>query len=227
MSKSSSTGNVVDVKVVPYDVSQVPNVDASQEYSPYNLKNIVANCETVKETIVVYVRGDLGTTSPVPERILDTNITAAWFYAIDCLAVGLNEPAVLLASISVESVLNHDMRLENLRKTEPYEWIDLHWRNLKCAHDNGLPARLLLNEGEEFSKDCKIEFIERRNKMAHGDYEGYGNLYPPSFNKEEFSEEFDLHGHKRPPKEHALDQIEKSKLFIIEWARQRPTIRLH
>ncbi|MGI0015265.1 MAG: hypothetical protein ACREBU_17760 [Nitrososphaera sp.] len=226
MLASPNTGNVVDVKVVPYDVRQVPNVDATQEYSPYNLKNIIANCETVKETIVVYVRGEHGTTSVVPERILDTNITAAWFYAVDCLAVGLNEPAVLLASISVESVLNHDIRLEHLRKTEPYEWIDLHWKNLKCAYENGLPVDLLLNKGEEFRKGCRIEFVERRNKMAHGDYEGYGNLYPASFNKGEFSEEFDL-GHNRPPKEHALDQIEKSKRFIISWARQNPRIRIH
>ena len=36
------------------------------------------------------------------------------------------------------------------------------------------------------------EYSIAEKEPAHGDYVGYGNLYPPSFNEEEFSKEFDF-----------------------------------
>ncbi len=163
---------------------------------------------------------------PVPELVLDTHITRSWFSALDCLAVGLYDPSVLMASISVESVLNHDLRLEKLKKIRSYDRIDLNWKNLASAFYEDLPVRMLMNSDEKFEKHG-IEFIERRNKVAHGDIEGYSNMYPLTFQKSVFQSDTFQTGHSRPSKEHAIDQINKAKNFIIEWAKSNPKIRLH
>jgi hypothetical protein len=63
--------------------------------------------------------------------------------------------------------------------------------------------------------------------VAHGDLEGYYQFYPGIFDPAIFDPViFDV-GHTRPSKQHALDQIEKAKNFIIIWAKQKPKIRLH
>lgn len=223
------TGTVTEIKVVPYDITKVQTINANLSYSPYNYNNIVENCKEIKETLILSIQEDNKKTFPFVERISDLGITSSWFSAIDCLAVGLYEPSVLFASISVECILNHDMRLEQFRQNMSYTWIDLNWQNLKYAHDNGLPTNLLLNVGETFS--ANMEFVMRRNKVAHGDIEGYSNMYPAFFDKglanDMFDEVlFDI-GNSRPSKEHALGQIEKAKRFIVEWARPNPKVRIH
>ncbi len=221
------TANVIEIKVIPYDVTKVQTIDATMPYSPYNYSNIVDNCKEIKETLLLMIQDDIKKNIPIPERISDIGITSSWFCAIDCLAVGLYDPSVLFASISVECVLNHDMRLESYRRAQPYEWIDLNWQNLKYAHENGLPTDLLLNADEVFDKNINIEFVIRRNKVAHGDMEGYRALYPGTFDKSNFdSNNFNV-GYSKPSKQHALSQIDKAKHFIIEWANQKPRIRLH
>lgn len=158
----------------------------------------------------------------------DVNITNEWFCAIDCLAVGLYAPSILFASISVECILNNDMRLEAWRQERSHEWILLNTKNLKHAYEKGLPTNLLLNVGETFETD--IEFVMRRNKVAHGDVRGYRSMYPSLFDlrlsKELFDETELSFGYYRPAKEHAFGQIDKAKRFIIAWARQKPTVRL-
>ncbi|MHB8546320.1 MAG: hypothetical protein ACYDAJ_06100 [Nitrosotalea sp.] len=171
------------------------------------------------------VQSDTGSV-PVPEVILDTHITRSWFSALDCLAVGLYDPSVLMASISVESILNHDLRLEKLKQIKSYERIDLNWKNLASAFYEGLPVKMLMNSDEQFEKNG-IEFIERRNKVAHGDIAGYSNMYPASITDTSFTDTSFNFGHRRPSKEHAVDQISKAKNFIIEWAKSNPKIRLH
>lgn len=221
------TGIVIEVQVVSYDVKKVPTIDATKDYSPYNYKNIVDNCSEINETLILRIQDDTRKNFPFVERISDLGITSSWFCAIDCLAVGLYDPSVLFASIAVECVLNHDLRLEELRQNEPYKWIDLNWKNLKRAHEKGLPTHLLLKENETFEEPSSIEFVNRRNKVAHGDIEGYSNMYPPAFQKDAFQNDAFQFGHERPSKQHALDQIEKSKRFIVEWAKQKPKVRLH
>ena len=225
------TGTVVGVEVCPCDVKQNTNINANNEWSPYNYNRIVENCKEIKETLLITIKPDTENIFPFAERISNLGITSSWFCAIDCLAVGLYEPAVLFASISVECVLNHDIRLEKLRQTEPNNWINLNWRNLKCAHDNGLPTNLLLNEDKTFRKGVNIEFIKRRNKVAHGDIEGYISIYPPNIKRLASNDIGEISpddfGHTRPSKQQVLDQIEKAKRFILEWAKQKPKVRLH
>src|SRR6266571_6271859 len=110
------TGKVIDVQVVPYDVTRNPNINAKERYSPYNHDNIVNSCKEIQETLLLTIEEDERRTFPYPERMSDLNITNEWFCAIDCLAVGLYAPAILFASISVECVLNNDMRLEEWRQ---------------------------------------------------------------------------------------------------------------
>ena len=194
-------GTVVGVEVCPYDVKQNANINASNEWSVYNYNRIVENCGEIKETLVITIEY---TKDTFVERMSDLGVTSSWFCAIDCLAVGLYEPAVLFASISVECVINHDTRLERLRQTEPNNWINLNWINLKHAYENGLPTRLLLNEDETFRKGANIKFIKRRNKVAHGDIEGYGNLYPPNIERLASNKKGDFNpddfGRSRPSK---------------------------
>lgn len=223
----SDIGTIIDIQVVPYDVRKVPTIDATLPYSPYNYDNIIKNCEQIQETLVLHIEKNPREVTLV-ERMTDIGITSSWFCAIDCLAVGLYDPSVLFASISVECVLNHDLRLDSERQNAlQHKWFDLNWKNLKLAYEKGLPTNLLLNDGENFSKDSALEFVARRNKVAHGDLSGYNQIYPGSFDKQYFDEEFFDIGHTRPSKEHAIDQIEKAKKFIIEWAKQKPKIRLH
>ena len=76
---------------------------------------------------------------------------------------------------------------------------------MKYAYDNGLPTHLFLNEDETFRKGANIEFIKRRNKVAHGDIEGYGNLYPPNIERLASNKKGDFNpddfGHSRPSKQ--------------------------
>jgi hypothetical protein len=220
-------GTIIDIQVIPYDVREVKTVDARLPYSPYNYNNIVENCSDIKETLILQIERH-SKEFPIIERITNVNITAAWFCSIDCLAVGLYEPSVLFASISAECILNHDLRLEGERQKQNRKWLELNWRNLKTANEKGLPTEILLNPGETFAKDSNIEFVTRRNKVAHGDLEGYYSMYPAKFDPEIFgnSDQFDF-GHNKPSRVHALDQINKAKNFIIGWANQKPKIRLH
>ena len=48
-----------------------PNINAENEWSPYNYKNIVNNFDQIKETIVVMVKKDEEESFPVPELMYD------------------------------------------------------------------------------------------------------------------------------------------------------------
>ncbi len=220
------TGTVIEVKVVPYDITKVETIKASLPYSPYNYNNIVENCKSITETLIISIQDDGRATFPIVERISDIGITSSWFCAIDCLAVGLYEPSVLFASIAVECVLNHDVRLDDERIQTNRQWLDLNAKNLELAHNKGLPTNLLLKIGESFASGS-IEFVMRRNKVAHGDLEGYLNMHPGGFTPTGFTESGFTIGYSRPSRKHALSQIDKAKNFIVEWAKQKPQVRLH
>ena len=83
-----------------------------------------------------------------------------------------------------------------------------------------------MNSDEKFEKHG-IAFIERRNKVAHGDIEGYSNMYPLTFQKSVFQNNTFQVGHSRPSKEHAIESNQQAKNFIVEWAKSNPTLRLH
>jgi len=220
---SIRTGTVTGISVVPYDATKDTTNDPNSVYSPYHYNNILDNLKNIKEVIVLNIQDDQGS-FPEPERIMDLGITSSWFYALNCLAVRLYDGSVLFASIAVECVLNHDMRLEPFRQNMSYKWIDLNWQNLKHAHEKGLPTDLLLNIGETFG--VNMEFVYRRNKVAHGDVEGYHKKYKGGFDSHGFDSDFDL-GHERASQEHAIDQMNKAKDFIVAWANQKQKVRLH
>lgn len=188
--------------------------------SIYNFENVFKNYTTLSTTFSIIIQDSTGAT--FPERITDMGITQNWYLALDCLGCSLYSPSVLFASISVECVLNHDTRLEKFRQDQKREWLDLNWKNLEDAHFQGLPTKLLLNDGEIFAKDS-IEFVNRRNKVAHGDSEGYHKIHAPK--KIEIGVKYT--NYWQPIREHALEQINKARNFIIEWAKQQPEVRLH
>lgn len=222
------TARIKDIYVEPFDRTRI--VSAEYEYSLFNPKRVIANYELMKETFWFTIQEDVNN-FPYPERLSELGISGPWYTAVDCLGGSLFAPAVLFASISVESALNHDMRLDAFRTSKDDKaWISLSWRNLRYANEVGLPTKLLLDEGESFDKECKIRFAERRNKIAHGDFQGFSNI------KSEIGD-LVLFGPKptdtqeiparEPNDRHAIDQINKARQFLIEWARQKPELRLH
>ena len=225
---SIRTGTVTGINIVPYDATKddTNNPNSSKYYSPYRYDSIIDNLKHIKEVLVLNIQNDIGGFQEI-ERIADLGITSSWFYAMNCLAVRLYDGSVLFASIAVECILNHDLRLDEDRiKAKKYYWLDLDVKNITLAYKKGLPTNLLLNPNETFEKK-KIEFVKRRNKVAHGDVEGYYEMYPSGFDKKIFDAKVFQAGHKRPSKEHAIDQMNKAKDFIIAWANQKPQVRIH
>jgi hypothetical protein len=109
--------------------------------------------------------------------------------------------------------------------------MNLNLPNLRAAAKIGLPVNTLLDEGESFDSG-EVVFIERRNKAAHGDYLGYSNIKDRTkqrvlMDKDDSGNEVFIEIPAREPIDlQALDQINKSRNFLVEWARQKPDLRI-
>ena len=56
-----------------------------------------------------------------------------------------------------------------MSRPEREGWATLNGRNLRIIQDEGLPANALLSSDESLDQDKRIVFVERRNKVAHGE----------------------------------------------------------
>ncbi|MGI0082911.1 MAG: hypothetical protein ACREAG_06405 [Nitrosopumilaceae archaeon] len=190
------------------------------EYSIFNFEQALKNYQAISGNFAIDIL-DYTTNESFSEIESDMGILESWRTGVNCFGARIYSGAVLFASVSTECVLNHDLRLEKYRQKANHEWLDLTVKNLKSADDNGLPTKLLLEPNETFLTD--ITFVRRRNKVAHGDKEGYQKIHVPK--KIEFGITYT--NTWEPTREQALDQIEKAKNFIIEWAKQSPEVRVH
>ena len=189
------------------------------QYSILNFQNALNHYRELSGHFVLDIL-DEESQQVFSESEWEMGILQSWKTSLNCFATTIYAGAILFASIAVECVLNHDSRLETYRLSKDRKWIDLTESNLKEAQKVGLPTNILLERQDNFPK---ISFVAKRNKIAHGDTEGYRQIHLP----EKIELGITYSNSWQPTREQALEQIEQAKKFIISWAEQMPEVRLH
>ena len=147
-----------------------------------------------------------------PAERMPTDLFSYTREASLCFSVARYLATIVLSSSAVELILNRDRRTKAhgrmLRTREG--WATLNSHNLRIIQDEGLPATALLSSDENLANDKRIVFVNRRNRVAHGEL---SNLvhgvadYDPGAEKE------------------ASDQLQKSDRFVIEWFNTSPDVQ--
>jgi len=117
---------------------------------------------------------------------------------------------ITLASAMVEIILNKDSRMARL----PVDWWNLNRKLLKKGRKNGLPIDRLLSEGESLQGKKEIEFVDLRNRLAHGNLRDLMGF--------EHTGTTDYSGKARKV---ALDHLRKSDEFLVEWYNTSPDVQ--
>lgn len=159
-------------------------------------------------------------------------ITRSWVLARDCYSAILFEGAVHFASTAVECAINLDGRLQPARKRQkeehmkrkfpnPTDWLSLMPQNLREAKGQGLPVEKLIGPGESIEKGAPVPaFIQRRNKIAHGDYTDFSVDL-----SRKLSDKISLKdSHVALAPSVALDQFKKCSAFLYAWVEQKPVV---
>lgn len=113
-------------------------------------------------------------------------ITYSWTFARDAYIASLMPACIVFSSITVECAINNDARMfpakqkiyqDDMKRNrpDPSDWLTLSNRTLGQAKGAGLPVHELLDKTESIAtdNDPTVTFIERRNKIAHGDYRSF------------------------------------------------------
>ena len=146
-----------------------------QQYSIFNFQNALEHYKELSGHFVLDVL-DEESQQVFSESEWEMGILQSWKTSLNCFATTIYTGAILFASITVECILNHDLRLEEYRLKQNHVWIDLTETNLKEAQKVGLPTSILLEQKNNFPK---ISFVAKRNKVAHGDTEGDRKIHLP------------------------------------------------
>ena len=141
------------------------NIIFDIESAPFNRQSIIKHQKKFPDRMIMYLHAGKG--FPLVERVHSTGITDSWFIASDCFLVQQFPATILFSAISVESALNHDSRLYDLRKKEG--WLSLG-KAINAAKDTGIDISDLID------KNGQPEFVTLRNKIAHEDVTGYTNF---------------------------------------------------
>lgn len=204
------------VSVLVAEGSEDKNI-LTDPYAPMNHDNILRQWTKIKPRLILSI--EIPNNIPIVERMHITNITNSWYVANECFGIKRYEVAIIFASISVEALLNHDDRMFSYRVSLPRKWIDLGVDSLKIAKEIGIDVSDLLEDKN--GKSVSI-FVDRRNKIAHGDMVGY-SIMQKKHGKPEDTSEYDFIGIKE---EEAIDQIMRSFNFIKKWGESKPTVVL-
>jgi len=149
-----------------------------------------------------------------PLSIMVTDTEAAYSFVLELYAA-----AIFFDSRAVEMAINMDSRMQEQKSRSDREWLNLTLDVLKDARDQGLPVKLLLNT-DEVEFDHKPIFVSRRNKIIHGDLEGYKEV-TGFYRTTDFTKPYRLP--VAPGEEDAYDQLTKSRKFRIQWTREGST----
>lgn len=122
--------------------------------------------------------------------------------------------AIILASGTVENILNHDRRTRHHpRLIRVNDWAALNNDNLRIAEEEGLPISALLDPDETIKQAVPIRFVENRNKLAHGNLFGFvreiGTF--PEYSLDAANE--------------AFQQVRKSEQFVCAWFNTAPDVQ--
>ena len=184
--------------------------------SPLNHTSILKQWQKIKERPIINL--EVPKAFPLVERVHITNITNPWYVAIECFGIQRYDVTILFASIPVETLLNHDERMFSYRVSLPDKWIHLSVKNLIIAKEVGMDVSdLLKKRGRKYFS----HFVERRNKLAHGDLVGYSLLnIGMSKMRSSTIEETGV------TEKQAMDQLRISFNFIKKWGESNPTVVL-
>ncbi len=139
----------------------------------------------------------------VPSENMPLDLFSYIREAGSCFDVARFLATIVLASGVVEIILNRDSRTKAIKLDRFGDgWAKLNKQNLSVAGSAGLPVNVLLDSGESLLAQNPIRFIERRNKVAHGEILHLIRTlsdYDPVAENE------------------ASDQFMKAQRFLVEW----------
>ena len=150
----------------------------------------------------------------VDYEIWNTDNEAAYSFVL-----GLFAATVFFSSRAVEMAVNTDARMQEEKMNSRLKWLTLSPNVLKVAQNQGLPVNLLLNT-EEVGLDSNPIFVIRRNKVIHGDTEGYKEV-TGFYQRTDFTKPYKLP--VAPSEDDAYDQLTKSREFLIQWVKSGST----
>jgi hypothetical protein len=128
-----------------------------------------------------------------------------------CFTIARYLACLVLSSSAVELILNKDTRMKDLRDIRRIGgWATLNNRNMEIGAEYGLPSEVLLSPGERLADATPIEFIKRRNQIAHGE------ILPLIRNLSDYDPLAELE---------ALDQLTKSQRFVVGWFNSAPDVQ--
>ena len=128
-----------------------------------------------------------------------------------CFSVARFLATVILSSCTVELILNRDRRTTGITDFRRIgSWITLNNQNLKIAGELGLPIAPLISAGEDIDSRRPIRFVERRNKVAHGDVADMLRSLS----------DYDPHA-----EDEAYDQLIKAENYCVEWFNGAPDVQ--
>jgi hypothetical protein len=122
--------------------------------------------------------------------------------------------AIVLASGTVETILNHDRRTKkHPRFNRVNDWAVLNNENLSIAEDEGLPISALLDSDETIKQPHPVRFVANRNKLAHGNLFGFVKEIRtfPEYYTDAANE--------------AFQQMRKSEQFVCDWFNTAPDVQ--
>jgi hypothetical protein len=115
---------------------------------------------------------------------------------------------IMMSVAQVEIILNKDGRLP---KGEGWRHLDM--KLLKAGSKNGLPVHCLFGQGESL-KARSAEFIDLRNRIAHGNLDGIIGF------EEDGTPDYSFESRVK-----ALTQMRKATAFVMEWYNTSPDVQ--
>jgi hypothetical protein len=116
---------------------------------------------------------------------------------------------ITTASAIVEVILNKDSRMQEKRQG----WRSLSPKLLKEGAAKGLPVQQLL-DADETLPAASIEFVDLRNRVAHGNLRGIVGLEHTG------TPDYSSQGRLA-----ALNQLKKAEAFVMEWYNTAPDVQ--
>jgi hypothetical protein len=127
-----------------------------------------------------------------------------------CFIIARYLAAIAMASCAIELVLNRDSRTRGAAMRRIGGWATLNNLNLITANTLGLPVQYLCSADEQIQSTPPLLFVERRNKVAHGDV-----MHMIAT----------LSDYDAKAEDEALDQILKAQRFVVEWFNTAPDVQ--
>lgn len=116
---------------------------------------------------------------------------------------------IVLTTAQIEIILNKDSRM----RRPGGGWRTLNMKLLRDGAGKGMPVASLLTLGESL-KAPSIEFVELRNRLAHGNLAGiigFEHSGTPDYSVK--------------ARESALTQMKKADQFVMEWYNSAPDVQ--